>query len=554
MHTTWLSRPWITGALVMAVFATGRVDAAQFGNFTYVSEWGEVTITAYTGNSSAPVVIPDSIAGEPVRFIGPGAFMYKSSVQDVTVPEGVWSIGDGAFALSGVSKLTLPSSLMEIGSRAFADCWSLKSFDVPAGVVSTEGDAFVSCINLESFTVNPSNPQYRADDGVLFYKSMGRLVSCPPKRTGVYVVPASVQFIGDDAFFGCAGLTGVQLPAGLKSIGGAAFYNCTNLAAVDLPAGLQSIFPVAFAGTGLVSVNIPASVNYLVGTAFQNCARLSSIHVDPANTSFKTWNGMLMNKGGTTLVACPPGWNGGTAIFPDCMTKVDTYALKDCKLTGARLPASLTTVEAGAFQNCDFLEAIVFSGNITSVKASAFFSCNLLRRAYFQGSAPSLGTSVFGSAAAGFTVYFQAGATGFTSPLWGGYPSAALGMSHPAQSWLLANALPHDSSLSSDTNGDGVSLLMAYALGLDPGKNLAGSVPKAGLTGGSMSLEFPGTAEEVTYRVEASTDMVDWSAADVELTTPDVEGIRKATWVPPQSSGGQSGLIPCLAPLGGEVA
>ncbi len=37
----------------------------------------------------------------------------------------------------------------------------------------------------------------------------------------------------------------------------------------------------------------------------------------------------------------------------------------------------------------------------------------------------------------------------------------------------------YDQDLSVDANGDEVNLLMAYALNLDPGVNLAGEIPRA---------------------------------------------------------------------------
>ena len=44
---------------------------------------------------------------------------------------------------------------------------------------------------------------------------------------------------------------------------------------------------------------------------------------------------------------------------------------------------------------------------------------------------------------------------------------------YPAASWLLKINLPYDTSLQQDLDGDGVSLLLAYALNLDPRLNLS---------------------------------------------------------------------------------
>jgi hypothetical protein len=62
--------------------------------------------------------------------------------------------------------------------------------------------------------------------------------------------------------------------------------------------------------------------------------------------------------------------------------------------------------------------------------------------------------------------------------------------------------------------GDGVSNLMKFAMGLDPGRNVAlGQVMPVTLDGGSLSLVFR-VGKDVTnivYTVQSSTDLVIWT-------------------------------------------
>ena len=78
---------------------------------------------------------------------------------------------------------------------------------------------------------------------------------------------------------------------------------------------------------------------------------------------------------------------------------------------------------------------------------------------------------------------------------------------YPAASWLLAHGLWYDTDLQQDTDGDGVNLLMAYALDLDPRLNLRGSLPAPVLGPVTLSLSFHGTSPGITYQVETSTDL-----------------------------------------------
>ena len=65
---------------------------------------------------------------------GTQVIAYWGENSEVTIPEGVQSIGDSAFSLcSSLSSLTLPSSLQSIGEEAFDYCNSLSTLYIPTG-------------------------------------------------------------------------------------------------------------------------------------------------------------------------------------------------------------------------------------------------------------------------------------------------------------------------------------------------------------------------------------------------------------------------------------
>lgn len=87
----------------------------------------------------------------------------NSGLQTVNIPEGIVTIGDGAFAhtsLSGVGELVLPDGLQTIGDNAFVATMGegdtssgITSLTIPSTVTSIGADAFSGRRNLQTVTV-----------------------------------------------------------------------------------------------------------------------------------------------------------------------------------------------------------------------------------------------------------------------------------------------------------------------------------------------------------------------------------------------------------------
>jgi hypothetical protein len=71
------------------------------------------------------------------------------------------------------------------------------------------------------------------------------------------ILPSTLTAIGDDAFFGCFGLTSVTIPSGVTSIGEWAFSFCDGLTGITIPNGVASIGDDAFYGcSGLTGITV----------------------------------------------------------------------------------------------------------------------------------------------------------------------------------------------------------------------------------------------------------------------------------------------------------
>lgn len=508
------SSGWILAAAIFCL--TNVVDAEQSGEFTYVDNGDTVTITDYPEGATGSVVIPATILDpvtmldDPVTGIGFEAFRDCSQITSVSIPAGVKTIGNNAFySCSSLANLSISAGVTEmtIGNYAFYNCISLSSASLPQGVTAIGSNAFFFCNGMASVTI----PSSVTSIGV------GAFYSCS-KLTEV-TIPASIKSIPSAAFYSCSGLTTVNIPSTVTSFGFEAFRYCSSLTSITLPPNLTSLGTRSFAYCrGLTSISIPASVITIGTEAFLICSSLDSISVDATNANYSSSpEGVLFNKSQSTLIAFPAGKGGGYSI-----------------------PSSVTSFGSKAFFNCDKLIGVTFPSGLLSIGQQAFSTCSKLRYANFLGNAPSVSFGAFELAAPGFSVYYLSSSSGFTTPYWSpyNYPAVEMGANEsPTSAWLLSKGFPANFSINSDLNGDGVSLLMARALNMDPFQNLSGEMPKPVFSGGQMDLSFYAGAAGISYVVEISCDMVHWSSEGVTLSAPDVDQMRTA-------SADQSG--PCL--------
>ena len=187
---------------------------------------------------------------------------------DVSIPEGIKSIGDYAFfrcgeAINGL-KLRLPQTLERIGAYAFSGCHmaqgggkiSLKQLKMPASLKELGEGAFsgCSCDGIDFSETEITIIPYLAFN---YYKgAFGGEIILPSKLVSIennafsYAeyshineMPSTLVTIGDKAFFSTNYLlpSNLVLPEGLQSIGSSAFAESKSLESLTLPSSLRSI-------------------------------------------------------------------------------------------------------------------------------------------------------------------------------------------------------------------------------------------------------------------------------------------------------------------------
>jgi len=178
--------------------------------FEYTTKGNTAVITGLKPDARArgltALEIPSVIDGFTVVGLGEEAFSYKY-FDSITIPDTVESIGYKCFYAANVKegqKIYIPKSVKEIGTYAF------------------------SYMNgVEAFVVDPKNPYYTSEDGVLFSKDKKDLINYPlSKKDEVYFVPVETTSLNCTSFGNCINLKKLVLQNDKVSRSGYTFFGC----------------------------------------------------------------------------------------------------------------------------------------------------------------------------------------------------------------------------------------------------------------------------------------------------------------------------------------
>lgn len=214
--------------LIIGCLPLCSVSAETEGLFEYYITNDGACISKATSEIKGVLIIPDSLGGKPVVKILSDAFIGHRNLSSVIIPESVTQIMGWAFSSTGLTNVTIPSTVEHIGVGAFSDCRSLVS------------------INVED-----ENPNYTSIDGVLFTKDLFELLQYPAAKEGSsYTIPNEVELIHNSAFVSNQHLNEVFVSNQVTTICESAFLECLNLKDVYIPANVTCIETLAL-GYGL---------------------------------------------------------------------------------------------------------------------------------------------------------------------------------------------------------------------------------------------------------------------------------------------------------------
>lgn len=375
----------------------GENEYNDFTYYTYFNEENnrtEAVIQGYRGSDS-DVVIPNSIDGFVVTAISMYAFSGRSDLASITIPSTIQSIGDDAFLeCDGLKKVyvssiedwckidfpysdtnplsrgadlyvdnklvtdvTIPDGVKSIGKYAFYGYSSLKSISFPSSIRNIGESAFYDCCSLEEvyatniedwckikFEDTYSNPIYYARK-IYIDGELATDITIPKGITKIcdyafencdtitnVVIPNSVISIGDSAFSDCSNLKNISIPNSVMNIDEGAFSYCSDLEKVEIPDGIKFIKSSTFVGCGnLTTIIIPQSVKEIGYLAFGNDSSLSNVVLFKGSKS--QWNSIYISGDNTNLVESVIHYDVKLVEkkAPTCVNKgYDLYSCSEC--------------------------------------------------------------------------------------------------------------------------------------------------------------------------------------------------------------------------------
>lgn len=312
-------------------------------------------------------------------------------------------------------------------------------------------DAFYGCVGLSSVIIPNTVTLIRLD---AFLDCSG--------LTSV-TIGNSVTTIGIGAFMNCSNLTSLTIPNSVTQINNRAFMNCTGLTSLTIGNSVTIICEDAFRKcTSLTSLTIPNSVLTIEQCSFDSCINLTTVNIGNSvnhivNNPFKYCNNLntiVVNSGNNYY----DSRNNCNAIIKTATNELVT----GCKNTA--IPNSVTSIALQSFRGCNGLHSLTIPSSVSSIGTRAFSRCsNLTEITCLATEAPSLGWAAFDEVPSTIPVYIPCGSMPSYDSIWTYFPNQI------ERPWFSLNVTSNNNSmglaqvLSGPTCSDSMATILATA-------------------------------------------------------------------------------------------
>ncbi|MCR5611188.1 MAG: leucine-rich repeat protein [Clostridiales bacterium] len=337
-------------------------------------------------------------------YINEQAFENNDYIEEAILPDTVHTVNYWAFnGCTRLKKINIPEGCCRIGQYALQNT-AIEELHLPASL-RTIVMGFPGMHSLRSITVDPDNPNYFSEDGILYADwsdtDGGTALICYPsekegdsftpdddvisyswyafthsKHLKRVILPEGTKSIAKSMFYGSEKLSYVYIPDSVETIEHSAFFDCSSLTSVTLPAGLTTVGDYIFANVQLADVyfkgteeqwnevSVDGNNENLFGAVFHYAIEDTSV--------FWGFDGgrLIIDGSGeipdVTRAGAP--WEGFASgvneiVIADGVTRVGSGAFSGCtECTSLRISASVTSIGSGAFSDCAKLSDVCYGG------------------------------------------------------------------------------------------------------------------------------------------------------------------------------------------------
>jgi hypothetical protein len=312
------------------------------------------------------------------------AFLNCTSLTAVAFTEALTTIGNNAFAGSGIKSVTIPSTFTTGPANTsfpmFDNCLSLKTVDWKSKV-AIPANTFRGCAALTEITV----PDDIASVNSNAFTGSGLIPNAPDD---------SIVYVGTWAIGLKGAVHNPEFKAGTVGVAPSAFQNSPSLTGnVTLPGSLKTISASAFGGSssgasvkgaGISSITIPSGVTSIGTYAFASCDNLETVNWHPTLAipdNVFAWSGALEN-----------------FTVPAGVTNIGGSAFRYSGLKSIAIPSTVTTVGSAVFQYCASLETVNWQSN-AAIGANMFNQCAKLENVTLSQSLAGVSANAFNGTA-----------------------------------------------------------------------------------------------------------------------------------------------------------
>lgn len=392
----------LTSFTIPATLTVIKTKAFESSGLTSITI--PATLPSFGGNyvfgscANLQTVVFESSATSMTNLTGTYTFYDCYSLKNITLPSTLLVLPDFTFTFhnentggvynSALQTVSLPTGLTTIGQYAFAGSKVLQTVNLPSTLTTIGEGAFYNC----------------------------------PLLSSNVVIPSGVTALNANIFTDCLKLTSVTIPNTVTSLGNSLFMGCKSLN-VNVPTSVQKIYASCFEGVrGVTAFAIPVSCDSIGEKAFSDTK--ANITVDVSNAKYSSASNIVYDKNMKRIVGSTGKVNGGFTI-PSTVENVWNSAFyKDSTLTEVQIPSTVKRLSAYAFGYCVNLTKVyagaetplarTTSATAVGVHSNAFGGNTVANITLYVPTAPSISLYqadalwvTFGSIVSGLTTSIE---------------------------------------------------------------------------------------------------------------------------------------------------